>query len=213
MSLLVSIFRRLEPGKIHYEPIKVHCQPISVHSSNFAALDTYPVMVHNEPMNIEEWLHTLPGSPTVSQAADHTPGVSKATFLRHADKGKTTAEYVIAIARAHNVNEIQALADLGFVEEAAVIEMAIDKALGMATNSKLLEEINKRVDPEARRLFHGDGVPGIIDVRDDELATRRQNTPVSGPSDSMPLSAVADDSPDEDALREEGDWTDPDYIP
>ncbi|MFW9032725.1 hypothetical protein [Corynebacterium striatum] len=166
-------------------------------------------------MNIEEWLNTLPGSPTVSQAADHTPGVSKATFLRHADKEKTTAEYVIAIARAHNVNEIQALADMGFIEEAAVVEMAIDKALGMATNSKLLEEINKRVDPEARRLFHGEGVPGIIDVRDDELAARRSNntSPVSDASDSMPLSAVADDSPDEDALREEGDWTDPDYIP
>lgn len=156
-------------------------------------------------MNIEEWLNTLPGSPTVSQAADHTPGVSKATFLRHADKGKTTAEYVIAIARAHNVNEIQALADMGFIEEAAVVEMAIDKALGMATNSKLLEEINKRVDPEARRLFRGDEMPGIIDVRDDDLAARRQNTPVSDASDSMPLSAVAYSGPDEDAERNDVD--------
>lgn len=150
-------------------------------------------------MNIEEWLNTLPGSPTVSQAADHTPGVSKATFLRHADKGKTTAEYVIAIARAHNVNEIQALADMGFVEEAAVVEMAINKALGMATNSKLLEEINKRVDPEARRLFHGDGVPGIIDVRDDELAAHRSNV---SEVDVRGLPYAADDS---DTEPEEGD--------
>lgn len=162
------------------------------------AFAKFSSLVHNERMNINDWLNALPGSPTVSQAADKA-GVSRATFLRHADKGKTTAEYVIAIARAHNVNEIQALADMGFVEEAAVVEMAINKALGMATNSKLLEEINKRVDPEARRLFHGDGVPGIIDVRDDELAAHRSNTTDIG---VRGLPYAADDS---DTEPEEGD--------
>ncbi len=68
----------------------------------------------------------------------------------------------------------------------------IGDTIRVSLSADPIEEINKRVDPEARRLFHGDGVLGIIDVRDDELATRRQNTPVSGPSDSMPLSAVAD---------------------
>ncbi|PQM75357.1 hypothetical protein [Corynebacterium sp. J010B-136] len=87
----------------------------------------------------------------MSQAADFA-GVSKATFLRHEKTGKTTAEFVVKIARAYNVNEVQSLINLGFVDEAAVMEVAIEKALGMAKNSQILAEMNKRHDPEARRL-------------------------------------------------------------
>ena len=116
-------------------------------------------------MNINEWLNSLPGSPTVSQAADHA-GVSKATFLRHEKNGKTTAEYVTKIARAYDVNEIQSLINLGFVQEAAVMEVAIEKALGLAKNSQLLAEMNKRHDPEARRLYRAEGKPGVIDLDD-----------------------------------------------
>lgn len=125
-------------------------------------------MVHNEPMNIKEWLSALPGSPTVSQAADHA-GVSKATFLRHEKKKETTAEYVVKIARAYNVNEVQALIDLGFIDEAAVMELAIENALGFATNSQLWVEQSKRADPEARRLFRGEGVPGVVDLDDEAV--------------------------------------------
>ena len=116
-------------------------------------------------MNINEWLNSLPGSPTVSQAADHA-GVSKATFLRHEKNGKTTAEYVTKIARAYDVNEIQSLINLGFIQEAAVMEVAIEKALGLAKNSQLLAEMNKRHDPEARRLYRAEGKPGVIDLDD-----------------------------------------------
>ena len=116
-------------------------------------------------MNINEWLNSLPGSPTGSQAADHA-GVSKATFLRHEKNGKTTAEYVTKIARAYDVNEIQSLINLGFVQEAAVMEVAIEKALGLAKNSQLLAEMNKRHDPEARRLYRAEGKPGVIDLDD-----------------------------------------------
>lgn len=158
-------------------------------------------------MNIKEWLNTLPGTPTVSQAADHA-GVSKATFLRHDKNGKTTAEYAVKIARAYNVNEIQALIDMGFVDEAAVLEVAVEQALGIAKNSQILAEMNKRQDPEARRLYRAEGKPGVIDLDD-----HRSPDPMSGARDSMPSTAVADDSPDEDALREDGDWTDPDNIP
>lgn len=128
-------------------------------------------------MNIKEWLNTLPGSPTVSQAADHA-GVSKATFLRHDKNGKTTAEYVIKISRAYNVNEIQALITLGFVDEAAVMEIAVEKALGLAKNSQILAEMNTRHDPEARRLYRAEGKPGVIDLDD-----HRSPDPVSDASD------------------------------
>ena len=128
-------------------------------------------------MNINEWLNSLPGSPTVSQAADHA-GVSKATFLRHEKNGKTTAEYVTKIARAYDVNEIQSLINLGFVQEAAVMEVAIEKALGLAKNSQLLAEMNKRHDPEARRLYRAEGKPGVIDLDD-----HRSPDPVSDADD------------------------------
>lgn len=119
-------------------------------------------------MNIKEWLNTLPGAPSVSQAADHAE-VSKATFLRHEKKGETTAEYAIKIARAYKVNEVQALLDLGFIEEAAVLEIAVDNALGFAKNSQLWSEISKRADPEARRLFRAEGKPGVVDLDDEVL--------------------------------------------
>lgn len=156
-------------------------------------------------MNIKEWLNTLPGSPTVSQAADHA-GVSKATFLRHEKNEKTTAEYVIKISRAYDVNEIKALITLGFVDEAAVMEMAIEKALGYAKNSQILAEMNKRHDPEARRLYRAEGKPGVIDLDD-----HRSPDPVSDASDiddgtvrpfDYGIPYAADSSIDEDEERE-----------
>lgn len=156
-------------------------------------------------MNIDEWLNSLPGSPTVSQAADHS-GVSKATFLRHEKNGKTTAEYVTKIARAYGVNEIQALINLGFVQEAAVMEVAIEKALGRAKNSQLLAEMSKRHDPEARRIFRAEGKPGVIDLDD-----HRSPDPMSDASDihdgtvtdwDETIPHAADSSINEDAERE-----------
>ncbi len=122
------------------------------------------VIVHNEHMTFNDWLNHLPGSPTPSQAADAAK-LSRATVLRHHEKNATTAEYVIKIARAYNINEIQALIDLGYVNEASVLELAIENALGMAKNSQMLAELDRRVDPDARRVFRGEGAE-IVDLDD-----------------------------------------------
>lgn len=118
-------------------------------------------MVHNEPMELQEWLTTLPGSPTVSQAADHS-GISKATLLRHAKTGKTTAEFIISISRAYGVNEVESLLNLGFVTSSAIDEYGVEAALAGATNQQLLEEIMRRSDPEARYLFGNGGNDDVI---------------------------------------------------
>lgn len=149
----------------------------------------FSLLVHNEPMNIKEWLNTLPGSPTVSQAADHAE-VSKATFLRHEKRGETTAEYVIKIARAYNVNEVQALLDLGFIEEAAILELAIERALGFAKNSQLYAEMNRRNDPEGRRLYRAEGIPGVIDLDDETIAV------ADAQLFKLPTSPAVDDEPE-----------------
>lgn len=180
--------------------MRVQCQPLLVQSGTVPALDMFPPLVHNEPMNIKEWLNTLPGAPTVSQAADHAE-VSKATFLRHEKKGETTAEFAIKIARAYSVNEVQALLDLGFIEEAAVLELAVEAALGFAKNSQLYAEMNKRNDPDERRLYRSEGIPGVIDL-DDETVAQEDAQVFEFPTSKGPAGwqdyAVADSSPDHD---------------
>ncbi len=118
-------------------------------------------MVHNEPMELQEWLSTLPGAPTVSQAADHS-NISKATLLRHAKAGKTTAEFVIIISRAYGVNEVESLLSLGFITSSAIDEYGVEAALEGATNQQLLDEIMRRSDPEARYLFGNDNDDDVI---------------------------------------------------
>ena len=164
-------------------------------------------MVHNEPMELQEWLSTLPNSPTVSQAADHS-GISKATLLRHAKTGKTTAEFAVTISRAYKVNEVESLVRLGFITPEAVDGYGIEAALASATNEELLEEILRRSDPQARYLFgnEGDG---------ETIGLAPHLTPVSDPSASLhddddglvqewddSIPHAADSSPDEQAERE-----------
>lgn len=164
-------------------------------------------MVHNEPMEFQEWLTTLPGSPTASQAADHS-GISKATLLRHAKAGKTTAEFTISIARAYEVNEVESLLDLGFITSSAIDEYSVEAALERATNEQLLDEILRRSDPQARYLFGNEG-------DEETIGLAPHLTPVSGSSASLhddddglvqewdeTIPHAADSSPDEQEERE-----------
>lgn len=148
-------------------------------------------MVHNEPMELQEWLNTLPGSPTVSQAADHS-GISKATLLRHAKTGKTTAEFTISISRAYEVNEVESLLALGFISRSAIDEYGFKAALEGSTNQQLLDEIMRRSDPQARYLFGNDGTEDVIGLRPDFRV-------VSHPLDSM----------EDDGTVMDFDWAEP----
>ena len=152
-------------------------------------------MVHNEPMEFQEWLTTLPGSPTASQAADHS-GISKATLLRHAKAGKTTAEFTISIARAYEVNEVESLLDLGFITSSAIDEYSVEAALERAINEQLLDEILRRSDPQARYLFGNDS-------DDDAIGLAPHLTPVSDVSASL--------HDDDDGVVREFDYSPDEY--
>lgn len=65
---------------------------------------------------------------------------------------------------------------------------SIADALGVSLVS-LIQQAEREMNPDSR----------------DDLAARRAGTPVSNPSDSMPLSAVAYSGPDEDAERNDAD--------
>lgn len=165
-------------------------------------------MVHNEPMELQEWLNTLPSSPTVSQAADHS-GISKATLLRHAKTGKTTAEFAVTISRAYKVNEVESLVKLGFITSEAVDGYGIKAALASATNEELLDEIMRRSDPQARYLFGNEGdedtvglAPHLTPVSDVSASLHDDDDGVVREFDYAPGEYAADSSPNEQAERE-----------
>ena len=98
-------------------------------------------------MTFLEWLESLPDSPTPTQAASRAR-LSNATLLRHAEKGKTTADNVIAIARAYGVPPVDALVDLGFLrpDEAGGEAVRMKEALKEASISQLWDTMADKID-------------------------------------------------------------------
>ena len=168
------------------------------------AFDSFSPKVHNEPMQLRKWIASLPGSPTVSQAADYA-GVSKATLLRHDKKDETTAEYAVAIARAYGVNEVQALIDLDMLDSKAVQEIGIEHALRNATNEQLLDEIMRRSDPEANYLFGGGDDPKVIDLQTDALATPVDELAQRRRAETTP--GFSETAPGDQAENYAADWS------
>lgn len=107
-------------------------------------------------MDFKKWIETLPGEPLVTQAAERA-GIDRSTISRQLKRGMVSAENVIALARAHGHNEIDALIETGYVASEALAGAGIPQALAQATNQQILDEISQRMDPEAVRLFQGDG--------------------------------------------------------
>ena len=138
-------------------------------------------------MTLAQWVNATTGSDSWRNVAEklHTTHSTIQRRLKNAE-----ANAIVELAAAYNTNPIPGLIAAGTITKADVLAYAGTYAVEDLTDVELAQ------------------------IMVDRLAEHeRQNTPVSDASDSMPLSAVADDSPDEDALREEGDWTDPDYIP
>lgn len=105
-------------------------------------------------MDINSWLSSLPGAPTPTEAAKQAK-IPHATLLRHAQRGETTAENVIAIARAYGVAPVDALVELGFLtsEEAVSERLGIREALKGATIQEKWDSLADDVD--GQRLFIG----------------------------------------------------------
>jgi len=148
-----------------------------------------------------EWFKRVTRNDSNRRAAD-LANISPVTLGRQLKANELSADLIIKIAQAYNESPVVALVDLGFVSARWIQEVGTTTALTRASDEELTDELLRRL-----RLLHDQPV--------DDLASRRAGAPVSDADDSMPLSAVADDSPDEDAMREEqeGDWTDPDNIP
>lgn len=148
-------------------------------------------------MNFETWLTDLIGEDTratASKKADY----AQSTISRQLSRGYLRPETVIALCRAYDRSPVSGLIETEYINDYELQGPDVEVALHEATNEQLLDEIMRRSDPQARYLFGNEG-------DEDTVGLAPHLTPVSEPSDSMPLSAVAYNGPDEDAERNDAD--------
>lgn len=138
-----------------------------------------------------EWFKRVTRNDS-NRRASELADISPATLGRQLKAGELSADLIIKIAQAYHESPVVALVDLGFVSAKWINEIGTTTALSHATDEELTDELLRRL-----RL--------IDDSPVNELAERRSN--IDSPGVEPPIYAVADSSPDEDALREaeEGD--------
>ena len=166
------------------------------------------------PAEIKDIFASLAGRRVTAQDMADILDTSRNTVNLRLKNG-LAAEDIIAIARGLRINPVDALVELEQLTRDEVFDFLDGDARLLATASveelvyRLAEDTLSNVD----KIELGGAARTLLER--DDLAARRAGAPVSDADDSMPLSAVADDSPDEDAMREEqeGDWTAPDNIP
>lgn len=146
-------------------------------------------------MNNSEWLEKVTNSASVNAAANRA-GIVQRTLSRQVERGEISAENVIAIAIAYGAHPVRALVDTGYLDEKYARTVDPMTALHSVTEDQLADEVLRRMK---LGLKTGEFTTDINEVE----ARRRskQQKPVSPPDDVMPVSAVADDSPDEDEMR------------
>lgn len=160
-----------------------------------------------------KYLQRLMGDQSQLDAAKFI-GISKSNITRWKDGTRAAPDFVVKVARAYDANVLEALVAAEFITEAEakLREIKIGGiTLSDASNQQLLDEIMRRLTPEANRLS-GDPTGENIDYQQrDDLAKRRQTSP-NLPADSYddgtvrefdysPDEYAADSSPDENEER------------
>ena len=158
--------------------------------------------------NFVDWFNQLTGDDPQRVAAKKA-GLIESTLSRQISRGTFRPEMVIALCRGYDRSPVTGLVETGYLQPWELDGVSVPYALREATNEQLLDEIMRRSDPEARELFTADEDDAVVDI-DNNIV---EFPSVSDPAGTIPKGAAADSSLDEDAQREEGDWTDPDNIP
>lgn len=172
--------------------------------SRFPRLHRIDMLLHNAPMKPDAWIKSLPGNPSITAAA-RAAGIQKTTLIRQLDRGTVSAENVIEIARAYDVSPVDALVATGHLRADEVKIVGVELALGYATNHQLLGEVNDRVDPDGRRLFHEGGITPHFDSDSSAGTVTSLRRYSNSPDDDVePLRYVADSSPDEPEMGDDG---------
>lgn len=162
-------------------------------SSNLAQkLRTWGIVDTLTGMEHTDWMQRITRGDSYRRVAE-LAGINDRTLANQMRAGELKPEMIIKIAEAYDESPVYALVDLGFISAKWLQEMGTSTALSRATDEELTDELLVRL-----KL--------IEDKPVDELAARRSNKG-AGHVGTVPYGAVADSSPDEDALREaeEGD--------
>ena len=144
-------------------------------------------------LDTKEVLSSLARHRVTAQEIADILGTSRNTINKRMKDGFDASD-IIKAARGLGINPVTALQELGYV--------TIDEVYGFLDRGGVLLETALKVE-----------LASTVAAQVDDLAERRKRNTMSDPAGTMPEGAVADSSPDEDALREDGDWTDPDNIP
>lgn len=146
-------------------------------------------------MKHTEWLNQISKDGAVHAIAQRAKIVPR-TFARQVERGEISAENVIAIAIAYGAHPVRALVDTSYLDEKYARTVDPMTALRSVTEDQLADEVLRRM----KRGLKTDEF--TTDINEVEARRRsKQQKPVSTPDDVMPVSAVADDSPDEDEMR------------
>ena len=142
-------------------------------------------------LDTKEVLSSLARHRVTAQEIADILGTSRNTINKRMKDGFDASD-IIKAARGLGINPVTALQELGYVTIEEVVYRLAEESLPAKLKVELASTVAAQVD---------------------DLAERRKRNTMSDPAGTMPEGAVADSSPDEDALREDGDWTDPDNIP
>lgn len=126
-------------------------------------------------------------------------GYAQTTLQRQADRGALSPEMVIALCRAYDHPAVEGLVETGYLYPHEVETPGVNLVLPKATNRQLLEEINRRSDPEARQLFTATEDSDVVDLDEDAAVFQfpeKSNTPDTNVTptwdgEGMPPDAVA----------------------
>lgn len=112
-------------------------------------------MFHNATMDIEAWVKSLPGNPSITAAANEAK-IQKTTLFRQIERGQLSAETVISLCRAYRVDVAKGLISHGYctTDDFELNDLSVEQALPSASWNQLFAEITRRVN--ASPMFEGE---------------------------------------------------------
>ena len=161
-------------------------------------------------LDTKEVLSSLARHRVTAQEIADILGTSRNTINKRMKDGFDASD-IIKAARGLGINPVTALQELGYVTIDEVYGF-LDRG-GVLLETAPIEEVVYRLAEESLPAKLKVELASTVAAQVDDLAERRKRNTVSDPAGMIPEGAVADSSPDEDALRKDGDWTDPDNIP
>ena len=164
-------------------------------------------------MEHKQWIDSLLAGDSMRQASQKV-GYAQTTLQRQVDRSRLSPEMVIALCRAYDHPAVEGLVQTGYLYPHEVETPGVNLVLPKATNRQLLEEINRRSDPEARHLFTATDDHDVVDLDEDAAVFEFPSKPARDVrTDGYdPLKHAGYSGPDEDAMRGYGEEDD-DHIP